>query len=100
MKNTTTNTVNATNDIGMIASLFGCAVLSVAILANAFATPAAVMPTQKMDTIVVTAKRVAAPQMARINFAPIVVTAQRIVPAQMAHITLAPMVITAQRIAV
>ena len=85
MKNTTTNavnTTNATNDLGMIASLLGCAVLSVAILANAFAAPAAVMPTQKMDTIVVTAKRLvptqAAPQMARINFAPIVVIAQRV----------------------
>ena len=72
------NTTNATNDIGMIASLLGCAVLSIAILANAFATPAAVMPTQKMDTIVVTAKRVAAPQMAHITLAPMVITAQRI----------------------
>ena len=81
MNTTSTNAVNtnnATNDLGMIASLLGCAVLSIAILANAFATPAAVMPTQKMDTIVVTAKRVVAPQMAHITLAPIVIIAQRV----------------------
>ena len=88
MNTTSTNTVNtanatnATNDMGMIASLLGCAVLSVAILANAFAAPT--MPIQKMDTIVVTAKRAVLTQ----------------APTQLAHITLAPMVITAQRISV
>ncbi len=48
---------NTTNDIGMVASLIGCAALSIAVLANAFAAPA--MPVQKMETIVVTANRLA-----------------------------------------
>ena len=93
MKNITTN---STNDIGMIASLIGCAALSIAVLANAFATPAApAMPVQKMETIVVTANR-----MATVTLEPMIITAKRVQPTQMAQITLAPMVITAQRIAV
>jgi hypothetical protein len=93
MKNITTNTVNTTNDIGMIASLFGCAALSVALLANAFAAPA--MPVQKMETIVVTANRLAS-----VTLEPMVITAKRIHNDNMVHVTLAPMVITAQRVTV
>ncbi len=95
MKNITTNTANTTNDIGMIASLFSCAVLSVAIVANAFATPAAPMPVQKMETIVVTANR-----LATVTLEPMVITAKRIHNDNMVHVTLAPMVITAQRVMV
>ena len=87
MKNITTN---STNDIGMIASLIGCAALSIAVLANAFAAPA--MPVQKMETIVVTANR-----LSTITLEPMIITAKRLQPTQMAQITLAPMVITAQR---
>jgi hypothetical protein len=93
MKNITTNTANTTNDIGMIASLFGCAALSVALFANAFAAPA--MPVQKMETIVVTANR-----LATVTLEPMVITAKRLQSEQVARITLAPMVITAQRITV
>ena len=90
MKNITTN---STNDIGMIASLIGCAALSIAVLANAFATPAMpAMPVQKMETIVVTANR-----LSTITLEPMIITAKRLQPTQMAQITLAPMVITAQR---
>ncbi len=94
MKNTTSNTTN-TNDFGMIASLFGCAVLSVAIVANAFATPAAPMPVQKMETVVVTANR-----LATVTLEPMIITAKRIHNDNMVHVTLAPMVITAQRVTV
>ncbi len=87
------NTTNTTNDFGMIASLFGCAVLSVAIVANAFA--AAPKPTQKMETIVVTANR-----LATVTLAPMVITAKRLHNDNMVHVTMAPMVITAQRIVV
>lgn len=90
MKNITTI---STNDIGIITSLLGCAVLSVTILANAFAAPA--MPVQKMETIVVTANR-----MATVTLKPIIITAKRVQPTQMAHITLAPIVVTAQRVTV
>ena len=97
--NTTTNTVaNTTNDIGMIASLAACAALSMAIIANAFAAPA--LPTQKMDTIVVTAQRLSVAPVATITFEPIVITAKRLAPTQMAQITLDAIVVTAQRIAV
>ena len=87
MKNITTN---STNDIGMVSSLIGCAALSIAVLANAFAAPA--MPVQKMETIVVTANR-----LSTITLEPMIITAKRLQPTQMAQITLAPMVITAQR---
>ena len=92
---TTNTTTNIANDFGMIASLFGCAVLSVAVIANAFAKPATAMPVQKMDTIVVTANR-----LATVTLEPMIFTAKRVQPTQMAQITLAPIVVTAQRIVV
>ena len=88
MKNITTN---STNDIGMVSSLIGCAALSIAVLANAFAAPA--MPVQKMETIVVTANR-----LATVTLEPMIITAKRVQPTQMAQITLAPIVVTAQRV--
>ena len=90
---TVNNAANTTsNDFGMISSLFGCAVLSVAIVANVFATPATAMPLQKMDTIVVTTNR-----LATVTLAPMIITAKRTHNDNMVRITLAPMVITAQR---
>ena len=90
MKNITTN---STNDIGMVSSLIGCAALSIAVLANAFAAPA--MPVQKMETIVVTANR-----LSTISLEPMIITAKRVQPTQMAQITFAPIVVTAQRVTV
>ncbi len=93
MNNITTITANTTNDIGMIASLFGCAALSITLVASAFA--AAPMPTQKMETIVVTANR-----LATVTLEPMVITAKRLHNDNMVRVTLAPIVITAQRITV
>ena len=104
MKNITTNTANNTNDFGMMASLLGCAALSIALVGTAIGNAFAPAPleTQKMETIVVTAQRLApaATQMATVTLEPMVITAKRLNNAQVAHITLEPMVITAQRIAV
>ena len=100
MNTATNNTVNTRNDIGMIASLFGCAVLSVALIADALTAAPMAIATQKMETIVVTAKRLAPVQMATITLEPMVVTAKRLPSTQVAHITLEPIVVTARRVTV
>ncbi len=93
------NTVNSANDIGLFAGLLGCAALTV-VLVSSFIPSAAPMPTQTMEPIVITAKRVAPVQMATITFAPIVITAPRLVQNTVAQITLEPMIITAKRVVV
>ena len=97
MKNITTNTANNTNDFGMMASLLGCAALSIALVGTAIGNAFAPAPleTQKMETIVVTANRIAT-----VTLEPMVITAKRLHDDNMARITLAPIVITAQRVTV